>query len=80
MPHGSVFTYFSTKEELFNTLYLALKNELTDAVLAEMPAVDDVRVRLRHLWTMWTRWGVANPAKRRALAQFGVSDTRALPQ
>lgn len=74
VPHGSVFTYFSTKGELFNTLYLALKNELTKTVLAEMPTGGDTRAQMQHLWVVWTGWGVANPAKRRALAQLGVSE------
>jgi len=74
VPHGSVFTYFATKEALFNTLYLSLKSELTEAVLAEMPTEGDTRAQMRHLWMVWTGWGVANPAKRRALAQLGVSE------
>lgn len=74
VPHGSVFTYFPTKEVLFNAVYVELKAELTEAVLAQMPAGDDTRAKLRHLWTTWTHWGVANPVKRRALAQLEVSE------
>lgn len=74
IPHGSVFTYFPTKDALLNQLYIHLKTELTEAVLSEMPAGGDTRAQMHHLWTTWTGWGVANPAKRRVLAQLGVSD------
>lgn len=74
VPHGSVFTYFPTKEELLNTLYRELTTELTNAVLAEMPTGADTRARFHHLWVRWTAWGVANDAKRRAQAQLNVSD------
>lgn len=82
VAHGSVFTYFATKAELFNAVYLLLKGELDGAVLDGLPGPapdavltsDDARPLFRHLWTRWTRWGVAHPARRRALARLGVSD------
>lgn len=74
VPNGSVFTYFSTKTDLFNALYLDLKSDLTDAVLGGISNETDVQVQLRLLWTIWTHWGAKNPTKRRALAQLSVSD------
>ena len=74
VPHGSIFTYFGTKAELLNALYLELKSELTDTVSVAMPAGDDIRVQFHHLWVSWTHWGASNPAKRRALTQLSVSD------
>ena len=74
VPHGSVFTYFATKTDLLNALYLALKTELTEEVLREMPTGDDTFARAHHLWVTWTHWGMRHPIKRRALAQLGVSD------
>ncbi len=74
VPHGSVFTYFETKTDLLNGLYVELKTDLAKAILDTMPATGDIRSRLHHLWVSWTDWGVAHPAKRRALAQLGVSD------
>jgi AcrR family transcriptional regulator len=74
VPHGSVFTYFTTKSELLNILYLELKTDLSNAILGDMPADEDTRVLLNHLWASWIAWGVSDPSKRRALAQLGVSD------
>src|ERR1700738_747734 len=74
VPHGSVFTYFETKTELLNVLYLELTRALTDTVLAVMPAGDDTRAQFHHLWVGWTSWGVSHPSKRRVQAQLNVSD------
>jgi AcrR family transcriptional regulator len=74
VPHGSVFTYFSSKVELINVLYRELTKELTDTVLADMPTGSDTRAQFHHLWTAWTQWGVSNPSKRRAQAQLNVSE------
>ena len=74
VPHGSVFTYFSTKSELLNAVYRELKAELTGAVLGKLSSGDDTKAQLKQIWTTWTQWGVENPAKRRALAQLAASD------
>ena len=74
VAHGSVFNYFPTKAELFNAVFLQLKGELEEAVFTGLPTSADTRQQLFHLWTRWTRWGVGNPSRRRALAQLDVSD------
>ncbi|MEH2478100.1 AcrR family transcriptional regulator [Nitrobacteraceae bacterium AZCC 2146] len=71
---GTLFVYFSTKADLFNQLYLAIKEELITAVLDAFPAKGNLKARLFHIWRERTNWGVAQPAKRRALAQLSVSD------
>ena len=70
---GSLFTYFDTKADLYNTLYRKLKAEVAGAILADMPD-DDIETKLYHMWTSWTRWGATNPVGRRALAQLTVSE------
>src|SRR5512140_2507877 len=74
IPHGSVFTYFDTKPELYNVLYRELTTELTDIVLAAISPRADTRAQFEQLWTAWTTWGVSNPDKRRTQAQLNVSD------
>jgi AcrR family transcriptional regulator len=73
VSNGSLFTYFDTKTELLNQLYLNLKTDMGTTVLAGLPA-DDAREQLRHMWTRWLQWASADPSKRRALAQLQVSD------
>jgi AcrR family transcriptional regulator len=71
---GTLFVYFSTKAELFNEVYLFIKADLTAAVLHALPTESDLKARLFHIWRERTNWGVAQPEKRRALAQLSVSD------
>ncbi|OJU08789.1 MAG: hypothetical protein BGN86_04040 [Caulobacterales bacterium 68-7] len=73
VPNGSLFTYFETKSDLLNALYLALKQHLTEQVLRDLPTGDD-KAALRHLWTVWIDWGLQHAPRRKALAQLSVSD------
>jgi AcrR family transcriptional regulator len=74
VPNGSLFTYFPTKIELFNALYMEIKEELISTVDDGLVDAGDEREQLLHIWARWTRWGAANSEKRRVLAQLSVSD------
>ncbi len=74
VSNGSLFTYFETKANLLNQLYLELKAGMASAALEGLPAGADLREQLFHIWSNWMGWAVSNPDKRRALAQLGVSD------
>ncbi len=74
VPNGSLFTYFATKAELLNTLYLEVKQELISFVEDGLSDAGGEHEQLLHLWTRWTHWGAANPEKRQMLAQLSVSD------
>lgn len=73
VSNGALFTYFETKADLLNQLYIALKTELVVATTTGLPADADIHVQLFHLWNAWVRWSIASPLKRRALAQLAVS-------
>ena len=74
VSNGSLFTYFDTKADLLNQLYLELKTDMAAAALGGLPAGGDVREQMLHMWSRWLRWATAYPEKRRALAQLEVSD------
>lgn len=74
VANGSLFTYFETKAELFNQLYLELKAEMAAAAMEGLPSRAGLRNQFFHAWSHWMAWAVAHPEKRRALAQLGVSD------
>ena len=74
VSNGSLFTYFETKADLFNQLYLELKAGMAAAALDGFPAGDDFRKQVFQVWSNWMDWATSNPEKRRALAQLGVSD------
>lgn len=71
---GSLFTYFETKAELLNQLYLDLKTGMAAVALADLPKNAGLREQALHVWTNWMKWATASPEKRRALAQLSVSD------
>jgi AcrR family transcriptional regulator len=73
VANGSLFTYFATKTDLFNQLYLDLKMEMASGTM-NLPVDAEVREQFLHLWKKWMNWAVSNPDKRRAFAQLSVSD------
>jgi AcrR family transcriptional regulator len=79
VSNGSLFTYFDTKAELLNQLYLELKTDMGAAALGGLPATGDARGQMFHMWSGWLRWATAYPEKRRALAQLEVSDEITVP-
>jgi AcrR family transcriptional regulator len=73
VSNGSLFTYFETKADLFNQLYLELKTGMAAAALEGFPAEGDLRKQAFLVWSNWMDWATSNPGKRRALAQLSVS-------
>jgi AcrR family transcriptional regulator len=73
VSNGSLFTYFETKADLFNQLYLELKMGMAAAALEGFPAAGDLRKRVFRAWSNWMDWATSNPEKRGALAQLSVS-------
>jgi AcrR family transcriptional regulator len=71
VANGTLFTYFQTKADLLNELYLELKAEMATAALEGLPATADLREQLFHVWSKWMGGSVS---KRRALAHLAVSD------
>ena len=74
VANGSLFTYFETKTDLFNQLYLELKSEVASMAMKDLPPSSEPRDQFFHIWRNWTAWAVTFPDKRRALAQLSVSD------
>jgi AcrR family transcriptional regulator len=74
MATGSLFTYFPTKEDLLNELYLALKREMYDRVNADFPTGKSLEKRLRHVWLTYVELAVDAPAMRKTSLQLNVSD------
>jgi len=73
VSNGSLFTYFETKADLFNQLYLELKTGMAAAALEGFPTEGDFRKQVFHVWSNWMDWALSNPEKRHALTQLGVS-------
>ncbi len=74
VANGSLFTYFETKTDLLNDLYLEIKTEMASAILKSHPTDSKPYDEFLHAWKNWMNWAVAHPEKRKALTQLGVSD------
>jgi AcrR family transcriptional regulator len=74
VSNGSLFTYFETKADLLNALYLELKSKMAAAALDRVPPKSSTRKQLLHMWMQWLHWATTSPEKRRALSYLNVSD------
>ncbi|WP_263383211.1 TetR/AcrR family transcriptional regulator [Granulicella arctica] len=71
---GTLFTYFPTKDDLFNELYLELKSEAYVKVNTGFPHKGSLESRTRHIWLSYLDWSIASPEKRKASMQLHLSD------
>lgn len=74
VAEGTLFTYFATKDELLNALFLRLETELASAMLDSLPEGGDAKARVRHIWDGLIDWGAAHPLELMAIRQLKVSD------
>jgi AcrR family transcriptional regulator len=71
---GTLFTYFASKEELLNELYLELKGQVYARINADFPHKGSLERRARHIWSSSLDWAIEFPEKRRVSLQLNVSD------
>ncbi len=74
IPNGSLFTYFPTKADLFNQLYLELKTEMAAAAMEGVQESEFTREHFYQVWRNWMYWATSFSEKRKALTQLNVSD------
>lgn len=70
VAEGTLFTYFKTKDELVNALYLTLKEELAETLMQGFSPRAGVRRQFQYLWDNYVDWGVGNQEKKRVLDQL----------
>jgi AcrR family transcriptional regulator len=74
VSEGTLFTYFPTKDDLLNQLYIAIETDLMERMVAAYPNGDAPRERLRRVWDRLVDWGLTNATARKAIRQLKVSD------
>jgi AcrR family transcriptional regulator len=72
VAEGTLFTYFPTKDALVDAIYLDLKADLGNSLLAGFPRRENVVNRFRHMWNHYVDWGAAHPAAARVLREIEV--------
>lgn len=73
VAEGTLFTYFATKDDLFNQLYLQLKGQVAEVMMKAYPHRAVPLERARHVWMAYVYWARKHPAQRGAMSQLGVS-------
>lgn len=74
VAEGTVFIYFHTKADLFNALYLHLKQEIRGSTDSEGATDLTLVERARLSWDRFINWGVENPIGFNAMKQLDVSE------
>lgn len=72
VSEGTVFTYFSSKDELMNQLYLDLKRRLREALVLP-PDRPPLRETLWLAWQAYVGWGIADPLAYQAVAKLALA-------
>jgi AcrR family transcriptional regulator len=73
LAEGTVFTYFATKDDLLNELYVELKGEVYRRIHANFPHEAELRQRTRHIWTEYLHWAIEKPDDRKVSLQLNIS-------
>ncbi len=74
VSEGTLFTYFSTKDDLLNDLFVEIETKLAETMLAPYPMEASARDRLFIVWSRLIEWGLNHSTARKALRQLKVSD------
>ncbi|ENN84117.1 transcriptional regulator, TetR family [Rhizobium freirei PRF 81] len=74
VAEGTLFTYFATKDDLLNQLFVEIETDLAEVMTAPYPDEGGPRQRIQDIWNRLIDWGLANPIWRKAMRQLKVSD------
>lgn len=74
VSEGTLFTYFPTKDDLLNQLFVEIEANLAATMLAPYPVDASPRDLLCLVWNRLIDWGLAHSTSRKALRQLKVSD------
>lgn len=73
VAEGTMFRYFATKDDLLNELYIELKADVFQRILAGFPHESGLRERARHIWAEYLRWAIEKPEERKVSALLHLS-------
>ena len=75
VAEGTLFRYFATKDDLLNALYIHLKTDLCQAMVAELDrSQTGSKALTRNIWNSYIDWGIRNPTGHKAIRQLAVSE------
>jgi len=60
MAEGTLFIYFKGKDDLMNTLYAEIKNDLAESMLRDHSPKSTPDEAMQHIWNNYIDWGAQN--------------------
>jgi AcrR family transcriptional regulator len=73
VAEGTLFNYFATKDDLINAVYLHIKLELAEELMASLRTKKTFREKMRDNWDRYIDWGIRNPEKFNVIQQIRTS-------
>jgi AcrR family transcriptional regulator len=73
LAEGTIFTYFRSKDELLNELYIALKTDVYQRIDRNFPHQAGLHERARHIWTEYLRWALEKPQEQTVSVLLNLS-------
>lgn len=75
VAEGTLFRYFATKDDLINELYLHLKQDLCQSMMANLDrSVTDAKTMTHYIWNSYISWGLDHTCGHRTIRQLAVSE------
>jgi AcrR family transcriptional regulator len=74
VANGTLFTYFETKSELVQQLYLELKSEMASASFQGHSQEKELRDQFLNVWSNGMNWATSHPDKIRVVSMLVVSE------
>ena len=63
VSNGTLFNYFSTKQDLYNELYLSIKKEMAPPILQGLSPDLSTKETLWGAWRGYAKWAIENPLR-----------------
>ncbi|AUG52612.1 TetR/AcrR family transcriptional regulator [Thalassospira marina] len=63
VSNGTLFNYFPTKQQLIDSVYLAIKEDIAAHVLASLGREMSVKEVMFGIWQGYIKWALANPLR-----------------
>ncbi|CAH0994558.1 HTH-type transcriptional regulator BetI [Emticicia aquatica] len=73
VANGTLFHYFATKETLIKELYVSIKNELNQLLMAKLDVNDEIKIAAKKLYSNTILWALANKDKFHYIQQVQFS-------
>ena len=70
VANGTLFHYFSTKEELIVSLYVAIKKNLSACMVLEEDSFSSLKEQMKYIYVSALKWGIDNTTEFRFIQQF----------